>query len=315
MNTPDNGDRPSEVPSAIVSLVEEYSDAINNDQFSDAEVASDELMTLVVELAMKDPKPDPHLLLDFEAMQAEAVGDWPAAEAAYRRQLDRALAENALLDQARSWRNLSKLSALLGNDVAALEYARNGLQAGESVDIGLFQAMLLEAVAVAELKLENPSACLSTIAGALSRVEKEKQFDFSRAKLTITRAEALLAGGDEHNAMEALSAASEPITKQCVMPHAAGVHAAAAHWWEVKAKLAMTADEPVSVLKAWSNAVAFRRHVAGLPQCTGPYSQASLANTLAKHAEAARECCEAQLADELDTESRSIRIAAGLSSR
>jgi tetratricopeptide (TPR) repeat protein len=290
----------------VAALVWEYDGAVKEDRFAEAEAASNELMSLVLEQAINNPHPNPYLRLDIEAAEREATADWAGAESAYREQLSRAIAEHDTIRQSMAWRSLAKLNALLGNKPEALACDHNALGVECELDTELWRAMRLASVAQLELNVGHISESLLRIDEALNLVPNEKQCELMRAMLTTTRADALLAAGNLQCAIQTLESCVEPIAKQCVMRSAAGVQSAGAYWWEVKARCASAENEAESALEAWSNAIAFRRHVAGLWE-TCPYAWAALARSLTGHACAARSCDEWLMADELDCESREIR--------
>jgi len=305
----DRGHLPGADPE-LEALVWEYADAIEDERFSDAEAASIRMMTLALEKAQHNP--DPQLQLQLEGATHERSGDWCAAEAAYREELDRALAENDSLREGSAWKSLSRLKGLLGKYDEAMEYARNALQVKHDFDIGVLRAMLLTNVAVLELESGRAAQSLSLIDDALNLVGHERQFDLPWAMLSLVRADALLAAGDLPSAKEALETCTETIAKLCVMQTAAGAQAAGAHWWEVTARCALAEDQSAAALDAWTNAVAFRRHVVELWGRSDPYDQAKLARTLAEYSYSAARFGKDQLAADLDSESRAIRTAIGL---
>src|SRR5688500_17845157 len=99
---------------------------MEDERFSDAEAASIKMMTLALEKAQNNP--NPQLKRQLEAATYERSGDWCAAEAAYRKELHQALAENDSLREESAWRSLSRLKRLLGKNDEAIAYARNALQ-------------------------------------------------------------------------------------------------------------------------------------------------------------------------------------------
>ena len=96
------------------------------------------------------------------------------------------------------------------------------------------------------------------------------------------------------------------------MALAAGVHSAVARWWSVNARLQAEMGDWTEAARAWTKAVAARRHVAELPQVMGPYTQNALAETLSDQGQASLSAGLLRESEEALAESRAIRERIGV---
>ena len=96
----------------------------------------------------------------------------------------------------------------------------------------------------------------------------------------VTRARCRMASGDLAGAESDLAACKPILLDHKISPIFAGFHSRAAGWWEVTAESRTRNGDVRDACEAWAEAVKCRRHVASLPQVSGPYTLAALARAL-----------------------------------
>jgi tetratricopeptide (TPR) repeat protein len=295
---------------AFVQLLQAHEEAVRAGRMSEANDIAGNFMALVAQRAMEEPSPE--LLLQMEAQRCEEAADWPGAEVAYRRVLDRAVATGEVANQYKSFSDLSNLYELVGNETAALELARSATEAARRTDISILLAMALEQQAGCALRLDLVSEALTALDEALRSMGRERMYDVERGRCLVLRAECRLRSGDTHSANRDLEAARQDLEAESAMKLAAGVHSALARWWSVKARLLAGQGDWSEAAQAWTKAVAGRRHVAELPQVMGAYTQNALAETLWAQGQALLSAGCPREAEESLTESQAIRERIGL---
>ncbi|MBI2302255.1 MAG: hypothetical protein HYU66_25410 [Armatimonadetes bacterium] len=277
---------------------------------SEAEAVAYQVLASAGQHAREEPSPE--LLLRQEAHCCEEAGDWQGAEAAYRKGLESALATDQAMQQYKAYSDLAGLFHLVGNEAVALEQARSATEAARRAEIPVLRAMALQQQAGCALRLHRIPEALAALDEALRSMESESMFGVLRGRCLVLRAECALKSGDTHGAERDLEAARQHLEPQAAMVIAAGVHSALARWWSVKARILAEQGDWSGAARAWTEAVAGRRHVAALPQVEQPYATNALAETLWAFGQALCSAgCPTEAAEPL-AESRAIRERIGL---
>jgi tetratricopeptide (TPR) repeat protein len=224
-------ERPNE-PGPSVSareFVQQYQAAVQAGRMEDAEAAAWNLVALMGQQAATQP--DPEMLLLTEASNHEAAADWPGAEVAYRKVLERAIATGDVTSQYRAYAGLSGLFQLVGAHTTAIEQAHSATAAARQADLPILLAMALERQAACALRLNQLSEALSAVEEALRCMVDEKVYDVQRGRCLILRAECNLKLGSTAAAESDLNVAWQLLEAPSAMRWAAGVHSALARWW------------------------------------------------------------------------------------
>jgi hypothetical protein len=309
MSQPDDADS-RELSEDVLALVQQYHDAVEGGRPLDAELAALNVMSLAAQQALEHPSPD--LFLRLEARRCEEQGDWEGAQAAYQKELGRAIGAGDMADLFRAHDELSALFHLLGDESSALEHARRGAAAARQVDLRPLLDQALEGQARCALRLHNHAEAAAVLGEALAGMEAAPTDDLPRARFLVLRARYRVADGDHPAAEQDLQEAWRLLGPQSAMQVAAGVHSGLAGWWSVSAELRAARGDAQGAEEARAQAVERMRHVAALPQVTGPYTRAGLAEMLQDYGRALLANGRQREADEIFAESRGIRKALGL---
>ncbi len=286
-----------------------YADGLRTGRMEDAEAALLEFRALVAQFA---DKPTPESLLREEAERCEASADWAGAEAAYRQMLERAREGDSDNAQFRAHSQLAMLHGLLGRYEAALEEARAAVAAARRADLPTMLFMALDAQALYALRTDGVPEALEAVSEALQRMEDGALYDLARGRALALRGACWVALGDWPAADRDLEASWSVLQSQAAMAIAAGVHSTLVGWWAVTARLRAARGDTNGAVEGWQEAVARSRHLAALPQVSGPYAQSGLALMLHDLGHALTAQGSPYLADEAFAESRSLRQAVGL---
>jgi hypothetical protein len=300
---------PTPSPDRLERLLGAYTDALEAGRMEDAEAA---IMQFLALAAQTPDEPTPESLLLDEAQHCEATADWASAEAAYRRMLARAQAENHDHTQFRAHDQLAMLHGLLGRHGAALEEARAAVAAARRADLPTLLFMALDAQALYALRTDGVPEALGAVAEALERMEDGALYDLARGRALALRGSCRAALGEWPAAGRDLEASWRVLQPQGAMAIAAGVQGTLVRWWAVTARLRAAQGDANGAVGGWQEAVARSRHLAALPQVSGPYTQSALARMLHGLGHALTAQGSLYLADEAFAESRSLRQAVGL---
>jgi tetratricopeptide (TPR) repeat protein len=301
---------PRELPEDLLALAQQSRDPDEGGRTLDAELAALNVASLAAQQAQEHPSPD--LFLRLEAQRCEEQADWEGAQIAYQKELGRAIGAGDLADLFRAHDELSRLFHLLGDDNSALEHARRGASAAREADSAALLAMALEGHARCALRLRNHAEAATALAEALAALAADPTYDLQRGRCLVLRARYRVAGGDYPAAEQDLQEAWRLLEPPSATPIAAGAHSGLAAWWSVTAELRAARGDARGAEEARAQAVERMRHVAALPQVTGPYTRAGLAETLQDYGRALLANGRQREADEILAESRGIRKALGL---
>jgi hypothetical protein len=166
-------------------LMDAYKDALEAGRMEDAEAAILEFLALV---AQTPDEPTPESLLLDEAEGCEATADWAGAEAAYRRMLARAQAEDNPCTQFRAHDQLAMLHGLLGRHDAALEEARAAVAVARRADLPTLLFMALDGQALYALRTDRVPEALGAVSEALEQMDGGALYDFQRGRALALRA-------------------------------------------------------------------------------------------------------------------------------
>jgi hypothetical protein len=290
-------------------LMGAYTDALEAGRMHDAEAA---IMRFLALLAQTPDEPTPESLLLDQAQCFEATADWAGAEAAYRRMLAPAQAQNHDYSQFRTHEQLAMLLGLLGRHGAALEEARAAVAAARRAELPTMLFLALDAQALYALRTDGVPEALRAVAEALERMECGALYDLARGRALALRGACRVALGEWPAAERDLEACWRVLQPQAAMAMAAGGQGTLVRWWAVTARLRAAQGDAHGAVQGWQEAVERGRHLAALPQVSGPYTQSTLARMLhgLGHAWTARG--SPYLADEAFAESWSLRQAVGL---
>jgi tetratricopeptide (TPR) repeat protein len=291
-------------------LIGAYTNALEAGRMEDAEAAVAELLAVAAQLP-DESTPD-SLLLD-EAKRREATADWAGAAAIYQRMLAWTQSEDNDFTQFRAHDQLAMLHGLLGRHDAALEEARAAVVAAHRTDLPTLLFMALDGQALYALRTDRVPEASGAVSEALEQMEHGALYDLGRGRALILRGACRTALGEWPAAECDLEASWTMLQPQAAMAIAAGVHATLVRWWAVTARLRGVQGDTHSAVEGWQEAVACSRHVAALPQVSGPHAQSALARTLQGLGHALTALGLPYLAEEAFTESRSLRQAVGLS--
>jgi hypothetical protein len=275
----------------------------------DAEAAVMEFLALV---ARTSDEPTPESVLLDEAEHCEATADWAGAEAAYRRMLARAQAEDSGITQFRAHGQLAMLHGLQGRHDAALAEARAAVAAARRADLSPLLFMALDDQALYALRTDRLPEALGAVSEALERMEDGALYDLPRGRALALRGACRAALGEWPAAERDLEASWARLQPQAAMAMAAGVHGILAQWWAVTARLRAAQGDAKGAAEGWQEAVARSRHLAALPQVSGPKAQSAVARMLHGLGHALMAQGSHYLAEEALAESRSLRQAVGL---
>lgn len=309
--TESNDQGPQQIPQPFLSLFQQYEESIQHGQMDDAETVLIQVMSHIGEQVSTNPTPD--MLLLGEAGCCEQKADWEGAKAAYRKLQETGVKSGDMGAQFSGHIALSQLYRLLREDQSAIEQARSAAAVARRMDFAMLLARALELEARCCLRLDLISHALSALAEALEELGTEPVNDIPRGRCLIERANCLVANGDYSRAMQDLQEGWRLLEPKSAMYIAAGVHASLAAWWSVTAEIRTRQGDSLGAEEARAAAVSRWRHVAALPQVSGPYTQSELADALQSYAQTLVASAKHNEAEEALAESRQIRTAIGLS--
>lgn len=290
-------------------LLGAYTDALEAGRMEDAEAAVMEFLALAAQIP---DEPTPESVLLDEAGRCEANADWAGAEAAYRWMLERARENANDTTQFRAHSQLAMLHGLLGRHEAALEEARAAVAAARRADLSPLLFMALDDQALYALRTDRLPEALGAVFEALERMEDGTLYDLPRGSALALRGACRAALGEWPAAERDLEVSWARSQPRAAMAMAAGVHGILARWWAVTARLRGAQGDAKGAAEGWQEAVARSRHVAALPQVSGPKAQSAVARMLHGLGHALMAQGSHYFADEALTESRSLRQAVGL---
>jgi tetratricopeptide (TPR) repeat protein len=290
-------------------LLGAYRGALEAGRMEEAETAVLEFLALAAQAPVE---PTPESLLRDEAERREAAADWAGAEVTYRRMLAQARAANDDYTQFRSHEHLATLHGLLGRHAAALEEARAAVAAGRRADLPTLLFMALNGQALCALRTGRVPEALAAASEALQRMEGGALYDLQRGSALALRGACRAALGEWPAAERDLGASWGLVQPQAALAFAAGVHGLLARWWAITARLRAAQGDGGRAVEAWQEAVDRLRHLAQLPQASGPYAQSALARALHGLGHALAAQGPPDPAAEALAESRSLRQAVGL---
>jgi len=275
---PEERERDSASMGALLRALEAFQQGVSANNAEQVEAAALNLLAAAGEHAEKNPPPA--LKLKLEARECEVHGNWTGAEACHRKvlALQEAAGNGSLICKAHY--DLSRLFLLIGDLERADACARAATGAARQTDLFPLLVMALDNQAICALRRSDHAGALEAASEAVTAVEPGRNHDWVRAGALVTRARCRLASGDFAGGESDLAACKPILVDQEVSPILAGLHSRAAGWWEVTAGSRTHNGDLWGACEAWTEAVKCRRHVASLPQVSGPYTLAALARAL-----------------------------------
>jgi tetratricopeptide (TPR) repeat protein len=301
---------PQKPPPEFLRAIEAYQKGAEADDSGQMDAAAWKALEIAMEAAEKNPTPP--ILLKQEAAEHEGRGNWPAAEACYRKALalDEETGHPGLVCQAHL--ALSQLFLLLG-DVDRAEASANAAAASARKDNNtVLLCMTLENQAHCALRRSDSALALELASEAAVILPGERIFDNQRAGSRVTRAQCRLASGDVAGAEEDLLAARANLIDKPISPIFAGLQSRAAKWWQVTAEARACKGDHRGACEAWAEVVKIRRHVVSLMHVAGPQTRAALARSLAGFGEALGAAGDSEASEAASAEARRIRLEIGL---
>jgi tetratricopeptide (TPR) repeat protein len=311
-NPPKPAENPenSAPPEGFLRAIEAYRDGATTNNKQQMEAAALNALLLAAEAAQKNPSPS--ILLKQEAAECETRGDWAGAETCRRKVLaaEEATGKAALVSKAHQ--DLSRLFLLLGDLEQAAASAQAATAAARQADLFPVLVMALENEVVCALRRSDSAAALEAAETAVKVVKDELIFDGLRAGALVTRARCRLAAGDLVGAESDLASSRSVLVEQEISPLFAGAKSRTARWWEVTAALRTQQRDLHGACEACAETVKIHRHVASLPQASGPYPLAALARALERLGEALNAAGKSEGGQAEKTEARRIWSELGL---
>jgi tetratricopeptide (TPR) repeat protein len=263
---------------ALLRALEAFQRGVSANNAEQVEAAALDALAVAAEEAEQNPTPA--LQSKQEAAEREAHGDWAGAEACYRKVLAlEELTGNAGL-VCKAHYDLSRLFLLIGDLDRADACARAATAAARQANVFPVLVMALENQAMCALRRSDHAGALAAASEAVTAVEPGRMHDGIRAGAWVTRARCRMASGDLAGAESDLAACKPILLDHKISPIFAGFHSRAAGWWEVTAESRTRNGDVRDACEAWAEAAKCRRHVASLPQVSGPYTLAALARAL-----------------------------------
>ena len=243
-----------------------------------AEAAALEAMQLAAEEAEKNPPPE--RALQEAVSQCEVQGDWAGAEAGYRQLLALQVAAGncGLIFQAQH--SLTRFYLLLGELDQAEACAPAATAAARQADLFPLLVIALESEASCALRRADLDQALAKAQEIVTIMEPGPANDFLRAGALVLRALCRTALGDATGAEQDLEASKPTLLHREISPLFAGQLSKVASWWEATAAACALRNDLAGAADALEKAVELRRHIATLPQVSGPYARAALARSL-----------------------------------
>lgn len=246
------------------------------------------------------------LQLKMLASQFEDEGKWSEAEAARKRVLriaeaDESLARDSMIYKAHD--ELRGLYQFLGRKELALEHARTAVVAARRADMKILLGMALYPLIWAEAAVNNEEAALEIADEMVALSENDRSLELIRAQALVARAGCFVRSGNLEAAERDLDAACPILTPKSGATLLAGVQSCLAVWWDQKAAVEQARGNSDAATQALGSAVAFRRNVAMAPQLAGPYARVRLARTLGRYAEALQSGGQSDAAHQARSES------------
>lgn len=308
MSEPPKGDGAED---KFVQLLQEHEQATAEGRHQDANILSMRIMAFAASHAPAEPS-SASLARD-EAQRCEAAADWKGAEVAYRQALTLAEQEGDHSSQFRTHYDLGELYSLLGQDELAFQEAQQATRSARRTEMTPLILRALEVQGSKALRLKNGTAAWEAIREAFQILDaQDSSNNLQRARALVFRAQCQVARDELASAEADLKAAWKILQPQFGAFHAAGVHSGLAHWWITTARLRRRRNDLPGAVRAWREAVDRRRHIATLPQLSGPHMAAFLSAELYELSLALSEAGEVAEAEAALAESQSLRSAIGL---
>jgi tetratricopeptide (TPR) repeat protein len=250
---------------------------------------------------------EPLLVYGMEARRREAEGDWPGAEAAYRKILS---ASDKPLDPDRApsaHAGLSQLYAFLGNDAGALREAEIALEIARCQENTIILVQALARVSECRIRTGAVEGALAAAEEMMQCVPDGKVYECLRGSALIHRAACSLRASDVERAEHDLEDAWKLI---CLFENAAvlsGAQAVLAGWWALTADICLQRGDCLRAVSARRRQVEYTRRMVTAPLMDGPYIRVVLADALHQLGEALIAAGDPLRANEAFAEEQSIR--------
>jgi tetratricopeptide (TPR) repeat protein len=301
-----NGSAPDD--DRFLTLLRQYQDAVNAENFADAEAAIQEIFAFLEEWRHDDPSPD--FDLTTAAVECEENGDWAGEQSTYSQILSLPGLEPH--KECRAHSSLASLCLLLNRQRDALSHARRATAAARRADTPILLGIVLQREARCLIRCGNVEEARSVVAEALSVMDKDKACNQLRASILILRAECAVRSGRLSDAGRDLDQAFGFLRPMSAMDFAAGIHGDLARWWCVTARLRAAREDHEGAVKAWNAALSASRHVASLPHAESVYTKVAVADMLKGLAGALSACGRADHASAAIAERKAILKGVGV---
>jgi tetratricopeptide (TPR) repeat protein len=246
---------------AISKLLQQYEDAMDDDNVAAAESSLHEI--LAVATSFCDQNPSREFDLQLTAHHCEENADWGGAESAYQQILS--LPDLDPYTESKAHSDLAGLYRLLSRDADAMHHMALATAAARRTDISLFLAMMLQGEARCLLWCGRIDGTRAAISEALALLGDAKQYGQLRGSFLTLRAECSIRSDQIADAETDLEQAFGVLQPMAGMGMAAGVHGDLARWWSVAARLRAARGDCDGAVDAWHEAVSMSKHVASIP--------------------------------------------------
>lgn len=261
---------------------------------------------------MCNDEPSRSDILNSEAADCEASGDWAGAESAYKQILEQ-LNQGLGVDFS-TLRRLSQLYYQLGRQAEALSYASAAVAATEEKDVPVLVCVSLDNQARLLIHCGQIAEARLKIEKALVMIDGDQLYNNIRAGLLILLAQCQVVNGELFEADENLATALNLFGNWKDFEVAAGIQSDMARWWSVQGMIHTARHEFDRAVNAWRQAVEIRQRIDTLEHCQDVYTRAGVARTLPGLANSLRDAGRPEEAELVGAEAEEILAALGLPS-
>ena len=291
-------------------LLQAFHAAHERGDFAQAESIGVQCLAFAAEEAARNPSE--RLRLVKEPHEHEDAARWEQAEAAHRRALALAEAEDheAMIFKAHD--DLRRLFAIRGAADKALQEAQAALEAARKTNIAPLLLVALAGLFDCHLTNGDMTSAAATAEETVQVTPAEKMFDGQRARALLMRARCRLEQCQVSQAEQDLEVAWRILAPQAKAVMFSGIQGSLAVWWEITARIRTQSKDFAAAAQAMGKAVEFRRTVSQLPQLAGPHKHHALAKLLQEYSVALVAAGEVEAATGAFDESRKIQQKTGI---
>jgi tetratricopeptide (TPR) repeat protein len=233
---------------------------------------------MVASEAARNPTPD--LILAQDADDQERAGDWPAAEASYRKLIEMSNESGTPGLTAKPQIELSRLLQLQGRLDEAWELAQAATASARVSELSPLIAMTLDNQAVCALERGDACHALEASSEAVDVLEPGRLFSHMRARALIRRAECSLACAEARSAEKDLITSRKLLDEELNPALLPGTVWVWSKWWQVRARLDLETGNLSQAAEALSKGIQYRRQGIEAQCHTSPHAALALAKDL-----------------------------------